>query len=243
MLEVLVFWLLGAALLLDVSQRQALVRKPGWEWLLDLSNLLIQGLLIPWLRLALVWALLAWLWPAGRGLWQLSDFWGFVLCFVGVDYLYYWNHRLLHQRRLFPLHLVHHTVTRMDVLATSRNTLWSSLLLVYLWVNGLLLYLSDLNAGFVLAMSVTACLDMWKHSPFLRERIGLQQALARYLGLMTPLEHAWHHGARLNFNFGANFNLFDRLHGTYAPAAQYPERLGVQTRLSRWRLFFFPFQS
>jgi len=222
MLELAVFWLLFACLLLNPKSRAQLRQKSPFEWGLDTSNLLIQGFLIPFLRMAGVFALLKYFWPQAQGLWQLSNWAGFLLCFIGVDYLYYWNHRLFHHKKIFPVHVVHHTVTQMDVMATSRNTLWTSFLILYLWVNGLLLYLTNLNSGFISAMALTACLDMWKHSNLLQNQTGLQNWLSRWLLLMTPLNHAWHHSARLNYNFGANLNLFDRLHGTYSAETDYP---------------------
>lgn len=240
-LELIVFGLLMLLLLLSASDRQHLRHKSRFAWGLDLSNLTIQGILIPFLRVGLIMLGLKLIWPAAQGSLQISFLSGFLLNFVGVDYLYYWNHRLFHHKRLFPLHLVHHTVDQMDVLATSRNTLWTSFLIVYLWVNGLLLYLTDLNSGYLLAMSLTACLDLWKHSNHLRHRPQLQRKISRYLGIMTPLDHAWHHSSQLNSNYGANFNLFDRLHGSYCAKSEYPAKLGVKTRLSPWQQLLFPF--
>jgi sterol desaturase/sphingolipid hydroxylase (fatty acid hydroxylase superfamily) len=243
MAELLVFWLLFAWLLLSPQARHQLRHKTRFEWLLDSSNLLIQGFLIPFLRLAVLMVLLKQFWPQGQGLLSLPNWLGFVLCFVGVDYLYYWNHRIFHLRKIFPVHMIHHSVTQMDVMATSRNTLWTSFLIVYLWVNGVMLYLTDLNPGYILAMSLTACLDMWKHSSFLSQRISWQRFLSQYLLIMTPLDHAWHHAQKLNDNFGANLNLFDKLHGTYTSEREYPERLGVSLRLEPWQQLLFPFQG
>lgn len=240
MAEGIVFVALFGLLLLSSVDRQHLRQKTSFAWWLDGLNLTIQGTLIPLLRVTLLFGLLKWLWPSGQGSWHLPFGAGLLLNLVVVDYLYYWNHRLFHHRRLFPVHLVHHTVSHMDVMATSRNTLWTSLLIVYLWVNGLVLYLTDLNAGFVLGMTLSACLDMWKHSNALRGRIGLQRWLSK-LGIMTPLDHAWHHASKLNSNYGANFNWFDKMHGTYTSESQYPERLGVKTRLTPWQQMLYPF--
>ncbi|PKL79138.1 MAG: sterol desaturase family protein [Candidatus Melainabacteria bacterium HGW-Melainabacteria-1] len=240
MITGIVFVLLMALLLAAKPSREALLGKSRFEWLLDLANLNIQGLLIPWLQTGLLFMALGALWPSARGALPLDNLSGLLLNILLVDYLYYWNHRLMHTKKLFPVHVVHHTVTRMDVLATSRNTLWTSFFFVYLWVNGLLLYLTDLNGGFLLGMALTASLDLWKHSTSLAKRPGLQMQLSR-LGLMTPMDHAWHHSSRLNTNFGANFNLFDRLHGTFVASESYPERLGVSTRLTPLQQLLFPF--
>lgn len=242
MIEAIVFGALFGLLLLSHEARQRLKAKSRFEWLLDISNLTIQGTLIPLLRYALFFILLKALWPQGQGLLQLHWATGFLINFVVVDYLYYWNHRLMHSRRAFPVHLVHHTVSHMDVFATSRNTLWTSFFFVYLWVNGLMLYLTDLNAGFVFAMALTASLDLWKHSNSLSSRPKLQQMISRF-GIMTPMDHAWHHSSRLNYNYGATWNLFDRIHGTYLSSENYPERLGVNPRLSPMQLLLNPFAN
>lgn len=243
MLELIVFDLLLIYLLLSAESRHQFLKKTRFEWLLDSSNLLIQGFLIPFLRLNVLFALLQWLLPQARGILEISFWAGFLLNFVLVDYLYYWNHRLMHYRPLFPVHIVHHTVTQMDVMATSRNTLWTSFFFVYLWVNGTMLYLTDLNAGYILGMSVTASLDLWKHSSLLRTSPKLLDWLSKYLMIMTPRDHAWHHSALLNYNYGANLNLFDKLHGSYRASKTYPERLGVKTRLSPLQQLLMPFAT
>ena len=88
----------------------------------------------------------------------------FILSFVLVDYLYYWNHRLLHSRWLWRLHLVHHTVTEMQVFETARNTLWTSFFIIYLWVHGLFIYLLKDPNWYVAGVSLTCALDLWRHS-------------------------------------------------------------------------------
>ncbi len=231
----LFLWLFTSA-----AMRAHLKNKTWFEWFLDGSNLTIQGTLIPLIQTTLLFQLLDLLVPQLRGVWQISNVTGFLLNFFVVDYLYYWNHRILHRKRLFPIHIIHHTVTQMDVMATSRNSLWTSFFIVYLWANGVLLYVTDLNAGVLLGMSVTAALDIWKHSSLGANHPRLQQKLSR-CGIMTPLDHAWHHAQRLNKNYGANLNVYDRLHNTYLATESYPERMGVNPRLSPWRQLFFPF--
>lgn len=242
-LQLAVFYGLFALLLLSASGRAFLKNKPKFEWFLDITNLCIQGLLVPFVQVTLLFGLLQWAVPQYQGALDLSAFWGFCLNFFVVDYLYYWNHRILHFKRFFPVHIVHHTVTYMDVLATSKNTLWTTLFIVYWWANGLLLYLTDLNWGVLLGMSLSASLDIWKHSTFLSSRPGVYAWMSKYLLIMTPLDHAWHHAQKLNANFGANLNLYDKLHGTYEATDAYPTKLGVNARLTPLQKLFFPFSS
>jgi len=242
MFELIVFSALFLLLLLTPSERQQLKSKTIFEWGLDLSNLTIQGTLIPFLRIAVLVAALKYYLPQWQGVLELSFVTGFCLNFFFVDYLYYWNHRILHHKRLFPLHIVHHSVRQMDVMATSRNTIWTSFVILYLWVNGLFLYLTDFNQGFIVAMSLSAALDIWKHSSSLHNKTRVQYLLSQW-GLMTPLDHAWHHSSKLNCNYGANLNLYDRFHQSYTSEQVYPERLGVNTGLNHWQTLFFPFRK
>ena len=176
------------------------------------------------LQATLLYALLDRLAPAWKGALAPSPWVAFVVNFVVIDYAYYWNHRLLHGSALWRWHAVHHTATEMDVLVTSRNTVWSHFLILYVWVNALAVFLLADPTAFVLAAAATAALDLWRHSEAGPGRLG------RLLGgvVITPAEHAWHHSAtRAGCNFGANLAWWDRLHGTdYRPGGP-PADLGL----------------
>lgn len=129
----------------------------------------------------------------------------------------------------------------MDVFATSRNTLWTSFILIYLWFNALMLYLLQDPSIYLIAMSLSAGLDLWKHSQFLIHQKPLMHFISKYLFIMTPIEHAWHHSQKLNYNYGANLNIFDKLHGTYLANKDYPKKIGLNTQLSFWQKCFKPF--
>ena len=155
---------------------------------------------------------------------------------MAVDYLYYWNHRILHRKSLWPFHRIHHTAEHIDLLITSRNSLWSPLLLVYLWANGFLIFVLKDPTYFILGVSLTAALDLWRHSGF----GGEPRFLSRIF--VTPKLHAWHHGARsASKNFGANFIFWDWIHGTYQGATDYPQQLGIPAPMSTARKLLYPF--
>src|SRR6185503_6574857 len=135
------FWVLFAATLTFGDGWRSLRRRRLGDWLLDGVGLALQGGVIPLLSATVAYGLWAQLLPSGRGAWHLPAPVAFVLNFVVVDYLYYWNHRLLHRRILWPLHRVHHTVTDLDVVSTARNSVWTPLFIVYLWINSLGAYL------------------------------------------------------------------------------------------------------
>ena len=60
---------------------------------------------------------------------------------------------------------------------------------------------------------------------------------------MGPIEHAWHHAHKINVNYGANLNLFDKIHKTYYYSAKYPDKLGLKNNDSLIKNLFFPFKQ
>ncbi|NEQ53759.1 MAG: sterol desaturase family protein [Leptolyngbya sp. SIO3F4] len=218
----------------------AIGQKDLNEWILDSAGLWVQGLLIPLLQLSLLQKLYQQLFPAWHHSLPCHPMLAFAISFVAVDYLYYWNHRFLHSRWGWFVHQVHHTVTTMDVLGTSRNTLWSSFLIVYLWVHGLFIYLLADPTAYVLGVSLTAALDLWRHSQFSPLP---ESQLHRWLSgwLILPQDHGWHHKRDTDTcNYGANLKIWDCLHGTLQQSTQWPTALGQTSGLSLWRQLIYP---
>jgi sterol desaturase/sphingolipid hydroxylase (fatty acid hydroxylase superfamily) len=217
--------------------RERLQAKSSSDWTLDIFGLCIQGLLIPAGQLVFIPLLLRSAWPQGLGSWNLPGWSAFLLAFIGTDLLYHFNHRILH-RFVWPVHRVHHGVRDFDVFGTSRNPLWASFLLVYLWVDGAFLALLNNPAPYAAGMLATQALDLWRHSdldhPFQEWFLGWI--------FITPRQHAWHHSAQgCDQNFGANLNVWDRLTGTFHRPLQFPLELGLSQSLSPARQLGWPF--
>ncbi|MBD2164669.1 sterol desaturase family protein [Calothrix membranacea FACHB-236] len=215
--------------------------KSREDWLLDGVGLTIQGVIIPLLQATLVYELYHYLLPHSKGILQISPILSFIISFIVVDYLYYWNHRLLHSKFLWQVHQVHHTVTQMDVLGTSRNTLWTSLLIIYLWIHTLFLYFLSEPTAYLLGVSLTSALDLWRHS---RLMIDENSWLYRFVfsWLILPQDHAWHHCSEVfNCNYGANLKLWDKLHRTYYESKDLPSVIGISTSLTLRQKLLFPF--
>ncbi len=226
-LPLVAFWLCLIGLALRRDGRARLRARTAEEWVLDLANLGVQGWLVP-LGAAAVGPSLWGRWIA-PGAWAIGPVGSFLIAFVAVDFLYYWNHRLLHAA--WPLHRVHHTAPAMDVWVTSRNTLWSVAFLVYPWAGSLFLHALDAPEGYRLGAALTASLDLWRHSP-------LQQAMP---GMITPRAHAWHHANQPHCNFGANFTWWDRAFGTWHDPGTWPTGLTSEPPLPLVRQLLWPF--
>jgi hypothetical protein len=113
LLVFVVFWGLTVATFWGRSGWQLLSQRSRSSWILDTIGLFIQGFVIPILQVVVIGKLYGWVLPGWQGTIVLSPVLGFLLNFVAIDYLYYWNHRLLHGKSLWPLHQVHHSVTTM----------------------------------------------------------------------------------------------------------------------------------
>lgn len=234
------FGVLALAAFARQGGRRLLQRRKKEDWVLDLSGLLIQGALIPWLQVALVLGLLAVSVPGLAGTLALHPAWAFLFCFVLVDYGYYWNHRLLHHKRLWAIHQVHHSAPQMDVLVASRNTLWTSFFILYLWANGLMLFLLADPEYYLIAITLTAVLDLWRHS-----ELNPPGILGRVIGtvFVLPRDHVWHHARdSYDINFGANLNVWDRLHGTWYRNSEKPQRIGLMLDMGLACKLWWPFK-
>lgn len=215
------------------AQRISPYRKKSInDWILDGLGLFVQGIVIPILQITMIYSLWAWLLPSWEHQLLLPGALQLLLSVVLVDYVYYWNHRLLHGPYLWWVHQVHHTVTEMDVLGTSRNTIWSSLFIVYLWLHALMIYCISDPSMYMLGISLTSALDLWRHSSLsIPKTHGLFKALDPWL--ILPHDHAQHHSHDFTeFNFGANLKLWDKIHKTYNRSSDYPRKLGIQVNLS-----------
>lgn len=243
MLVIISFALLAALTFSIGRTRRDAFKRRKEDWILDAAGLIVQGVAVPVLQASLVYGVLAMVVPGWQGALDVAPAVAFLLNFVLVDYLYYWNHRLLHGKALWETHAVHHTAEHLDLFVTSRNTLWTSLLIVYVWANGLFIFLLKDPSAFILSAALTASLDLWRHTSFaFKPGSGLQRLLSRLF--ITPAEHAWHHSRDKSFkNFGANLSLWDRLHGTYYSPGLKPEQLGIASSLELPRKLLFPFKS
>jgi sterol desaturase/sphingolipid hydroxylase (fatty acid hydroxylase superfamily) len=131
----------------------------------------------------------------------------------------------------------------MDVFVTSRNTLWTSFAIIYLWASSAFMFLLADATPYLIGAGLTAGLDLARHSPLDFSRFP---RLERILGLVLilPRDHALHHADGLRFgNYGANIVWWDKLHGTYLGHELRVQKLGVDNDLSLARSLFWPFSA
>ena len=138
------------------------------------------------------------------------------VCYVGIDFTYYWKHRLLHETGLgWSMHSTHHSSSELN-LSTAMRTNWLQRILedaIFAWLTVvgfhplLVLMFAEVNL-FTLT---------WVHT-----RIRGRWGIVEYV-LNTPAAHRVHHANTQELsscNYGATFLVWDRLFGTYRAEPQ-----------------------
>lgn len=157
--------------------------------------------------------------------WGLRNWRVWLVCFVLVEFVYYWIHRFSHEVRwLWATHAVHHSSEEMTFLSAIRLG-WTNL-----FSGGWLLYVPLVLIGFDPRM-VFGLLALNLHYQFFlhTEAFGRWGWLERLLN--TPSHHRVHHAsnaAYLDCNYGGVLIVFDRLFGTFvAERSDEPIRYGL----------------
>lgn len=155
--------------------------------------------------------------------------WGAALvCFIAVDFLYYWEHRLAHEVNVLwsAYHNVHHSAGHYDQTIGLRisfaDTFFSPMIYLPLVVIGF--HPALVFDCFFLALAW----QQWIHT----ELIGKLPLFDPWLN--TPSNHRVHHGRNpryLDKNYGAVLMIWDHLFGSYEPEGE----AVVTASPSRWR--------
>ena len=135
--------------------------------------------------------------------------WGVAM--VGWDFIYYWNHRLMHEvRALWAIHVVHHSSERYNLSTALRQPVADVLgVLVPYGALCLLGVRPELVAG---ARAWNLLYQYWVHTEVVG-RLGPVEEV-----LNTASLHRVHHGANrryLDRNHGGILIVWDRLFGTH----------------------------
>lgn len=142
------------------------------------------------------------------------------------DFLYYWDHRWMHEvRLLWANHVTHHSSQRYN-LSTALRQPWSSFLTAWVFAPMPLL-------GFDLRTTAKAgqlnlLYQYWIHTEAIDKLPG---GLERVLN--TPSHHRVHHGSNrqyLDRNYGGILIVWDKLFGTFEPEHR-RARYGLTTNI------------
>ena len=136
-----------------------------------------------------------------------------LLAIAGWDFIYYWNHRFMHESRyMWALHVVHHSSEHYNLSTALRQPVADVLgtTLPY----GALCLIGIPPELITTARGVNLLYQFWIHT----EAIGRMGPAE--VALNTPSHHRVHHGSNpryLDRNHGSILILWDRLFGTFEP--------------------------
>ncbi len=137
----------------------------------------------------------------------------FVVSLVLWDFLYYWNHRWMHEVRLFwANHVSHHSSERYN-LSTALRQPWSGFLLSWVFMPLPVVGLTAAQAR--RARQINLLYQYWIHTEAIDRFPRPVEAVFN-----TPSHHRVHHGANpqyLDKNYGGIFITWDKLFGTFEP--------------------------
>lgn len=150
--------------------------------------------------------------------WRVEDhgwgwFWGSIVCAIFLhDAYFYWTHRLMHVKRLFPIfHRVHHLSTNPSPWAA--YSFAPAEAVVEAGIFPLAVLVMPMHPfAFALFMLWQIVFNVAGHTGYEFHPRWLMNTPLRYF-LNTPTNHVMHH-EKMRGNYGLYFNIWDRLMGT-----------------------------
>jgi alkylglycerol monooxygenase len=139
-----------------------------------------------------------------------------VAALFGVEFAYYWWHRLSHEvNLLWAAHVVHHHSEDYNLAVALRQSVTTWATSLPFWMPLALLGIPP--TPFAVLLGLTTLYQFWIHTELVKP-MGVLEAW-----LNTPALHRVHHAINpryLDKNHGATFSLFDRLFGTWEPETE-----------------------
>jgi len=145
--------------------------------------------------------------------------WAWVLILFAEDFVYYWNHRIAHESRLFwASHIVHHSSQKYNLSTALRQTWSGSFYTFIFWIP---LVLIGFHPVMILVqMSISLLYQYWIHTELIHKLPKWFETIFN-----TPSHHRVHHATNpqyLDRNHAGIFIIWDRLFKTFEPEVEKP---------------------
>lgn len=152
-----------------------------------------------------------------------------IACFFGVDFAYYWFHRLSHEINfLWAAHVVHHQSEDYNLaVALRQSTVQPFFSSFFYWPLALIGFPPLI---FMTCSAFNTLYQFWLHTQVIDTLGPLEEVL------VTPSHHRVHHGRNpiyLDRNHGGSFIIWDRLFGTFEREKE-TVVYGITTPLESW---------
>jgi sterol desaturase/sphingolipid hydroxylase (fatty acid hydroxylase superfamily) len=141
------------------------------------------------------------------------SWWSFILCFLAVDLVRYWAHRITHEQRVWwATHVTHHSSPVYNFTVGFRLG-WTQYIKIIFFVPIPLLGFDPIT--FFICHQIAVIYQFWIHTTL----INKMPAPIEYI-FVTPSHHRVHHGTNPQYidkNYGSTFIFWDRIFGTFEP--------------------------
>jgi sterol desaturase/sphingolipid hydroxylase (fatty acid hydroxylase superfamily) len=172
----------------------------------------------------------AWVWDRFRiSEWNAGSPWTWVLCFLGVDFFYYWFHRVSHESNLpWGAHIVHHSSEEFNLSVALRQGAFQPLFSFPFYLP--LAWLGFSPLVFLACSSFDTLYQFWIHTRAI-DKLGPLEWIFN-----TPSHHRVHHGCDAKYidkNYAGTLIVWDRMFGSFQPEEEEPV-YGITKPLSSW---------
>ncbi|CAM1370703.1 sterol desaturase family protein [Tenacibaculum xiamenense] len=145
--------------------------------------------------------------------------WAWFILLFAEDFVYYWNHRVGHESRLFwASHVVHHSSQKYN-LATALRQTWSGSFYTFIfWIP--LVFIGFHPVMILMQMSISLLYQYLIHTELIDRMPSWFERIFN-----TPSHHRVHHATNpqyLDRNHGGIFIIWDKLFGTFEPESEKP---------------------
>lgn len=145
--------------------------------------------------------------------------WAWVVLLFAEDFVYYWNHRIAHESRLFwASHVVHHSSQKYNLSTALRQTWTGGFYTFIFWLPLILVGFHPIMI--ITQMSISLLYQYWIHTELIDKLPRWFEAIFN-----TPSHHRVHHATNpqyLDRNHAGIFIIWDKLFGTFEPEVEKP---------------------
>ena len=164
-------------------------------------------------------------------IWSIEpSVWSWAVLFIGVDFCYYWFHRLSHEiNAIWATHIVHHQSEEYNLTVALRQSWFQSFFSNLFYLPLALIGFDPTTTLTVIAFNTLY--QFWIHTELIRKMPRWFEYLFN-----TPSHHRVHHGSNpvyIDKNHGGTLIVWDRLFGTFTEERE-PVVYGITTPLRSW---------
>lgn len=221
------FLLIGLELLYGVVRKVQLYRLN--DAITNLSCGMGQQVLGAYFKILSFW-LYVWIFENARIYTFLDTWYTWLLLFLGVDFAYYWFHRLSHEiNAIWATHIVHHQSEDYNLSVALRQSWFQTVFSSWFYVPLAFLGFSPLMIVTVVAFNTLY--QFWIHTKAIHKMPRLVEWIFN-----TPSHHRVHHGTNplyIDRNHAGSLIIWDRMFGTFQEE-QEEVVYGITTPLRSW---------